>query len=73
MDDADWLHQEFAKDIAQARAEERERCAKLADDYGEWTYWGQYKNLAAEMAAKEIAQAIRLGRPLTSDETAKIK
>ena len=48
---------------------ERERCAKIADDYDEWTFWGQYNNLAAAVtASKEIAAAIRLGRPLTADE-----
>lgn len=47
----------------------RAEAAKIADEYADWTYWGQYDNgSAAEAAAAEIAQAIRLGRPLTAEE-----
>lgn len=56
---------------ADAAAERRgiERAAKIADEYADWTYWGQYANAsAAEAAAAEIAKAIRLGRWLTPDE-----
>ena len=53
---------------------ERERCAKLADDYSDWTYWGQHSNAAAaQLASREIAAAIRKGSALTTDEIAAIK
>ena len=50
-------------------AKERERLAKIADDYPEWTHWGETRNAAAaDAAAEEIAAAIRKGSPLTFDE-----
>lgn len=53
---------------------EREACAKLADSYPEWTYWGMHANAAAaNAAAAEIATAIRLGRPLTAAEIDAVK
>lgn len=55
--------------ILSAMDDERERCASLADEYYDWTYWGQDNNhAAATAAAEEIAAAIRLGRPLKPDE-----
>jgi hypothetical protein len=57
MDDADWLHQEFAKDIAQARAEERERCARIAESFSNTGKWAEYGNPQA--MAEDIAAAIR--------------
>jgi hypothetical protein len=56
-------------DLVEAVDAEREKCAKIADDYFEWTHWGQHDNaVAAESAAAEIAAAIRKGRWLTTDE-----
>jgi hypothetical protein len=63
----------IATALRELAAAEREAAAKIADDYHEWTYWGQYDNAsAAEAAAGEIAAAIRLGRPLTADEISKL-
>ena len=63
------LEEGATKIIAEAFEAERERLAKIADDYGEWTHWGQYSNAnAAEAAAEEIATALRKGRWLTTDE-----
>lgn len=59
--------------IFQAKVQQREACAKIADDYSDWTYWGQTDNhAAAEAAAEEIAAAIRKGRPLTTDEITEV-
>lgn len=66
-------HPRVATALRELAAAEREAAAKIADDYHEWTYWGQYDNAsAAEAAAGEIAAAIRLGRPLTTDEISKL-
>lgn len=60
---------EVAAAIQKAIQHEREACAKIADEYSEWTHWGQYSNAAAaEAAAEEIAAAIRKGRHLTTEE-----
>lgn len=51
------------------KAEVVEECAKIADTYTDWTYWGQHDNdIAATGASREIAAAIRIGRALTPDE-----
>lgn len=59
----------IARALREVEQAARAEAAKIADEYADWTYWGQYDNgSAAEAAAAEIAQAIRLGRPLTSEE-----
>ena len=63
------IREAIVKRTEEALAAQREQLAKIADDYGEWTYWGQSSNAAAaEAAAAEIAKAIRLGRWLTTEE-----
>lgn len=59
-------HEEVADEQATNRA------LDIINGYSEWTYWGQHANFAAaQVAAKEIACAVKLGRPLTADEVGK--
>lgn len=61
---------QFVRDLV---ATARESSARIADEYSDWTYWGQDANFAAaQLASLEIAEAIRKGRHLTTEEISRI-